>query len=103
MLLFSHDVEKRSPLSFRQVCQDLKIEQVVSTSTFINKRGHLYPDKIRKVRCMTENQDAKGVTDSSIICKTKESYIDVFEIDDNGIAIDIHNIRVPVDCIAYKV
>ncbi len=103
MLFFSDDVEKRSYSSLRQVCQDVMKEEVVRTSTLMNTPGNFFPETITTLRCITENRHASGVSDSSIICKTKEREINVVEADENGIPIDLPKVKVPMDCVAYRI
>ena len=99
-VIFS-DIQKRSYA--RQVCTNVMKEEVVSTSTLLNKVGSFYPDKVRKLSCMPENELAAGVSDSSIICKTKERIIDVLEFSDKGDVLNLHKVVVPEDCVAYKI
>ena len=95
------DIQKRSYA--RQVCTNVMKEEVVSTSTLLNKVGSFYPDEVRKLSCKTENELAAGVSDSSIICKTKKRSIDVFEFNDKGHVLNLHKVVVPEDCVAYKI
>ena len=94
------DIQKRSYA--RQVCTNVMKEEVVSTSTLLNKAGSFYPDEVRKLSCRTENERASVVSDSSIICKTKERSIYVFEFNDKGHVVNLHKVKVPEDCVAYK-
>jgi hypothetical protein len=83
------------------------VEEWVSTSTLIKNYlsypARLSPHKILKIRCKTEGKQASGVSDSNIICKTKEKQIDVVESNDQNVAIAVHNPKVPTDCVAYKI
>ncbi|CAB4007180.1 Hypothetical predicted protein, partial [Paramuricea clavata] len=91
----------------QQVCKDVIVEKWVSTSTLIKKDQlsypHLFPQNILKISCKTEGKQASGVSDSSIICKTKEKQIVVVEFNDKGVGIAVHNPKVPTDCVAYKI
>ena len=86
-----------------QVCTNVMKEEVVRTSTLLNKVGSFYPDEVRKLSCKTENELAAGVSDSSIICKTKKRVIDVLELNDKGYVLNLHQVVVPQDCVAYKI
>jgi hypothetical protein len=84
------------------------VEEWVSTSTLIKKDqlsypARLSPHKILKISCKTEGKQASGVSDSSVICKTKKKQIDVVESNDQNVAIAVHNPKVPTDCVAYKI
>ena len=100
MFIFS-DIQKRSYA--RQVCTNVMKEEVVSASTLLNRIGSFYPNEVRKLSCKTENEQAAGVGDSSIICKTKKRIIDIFEFNDKGDVLNLHRVAVPEDCVAYKI
>ena len=89
------------------MCKDVIVEEWVSTSTLIKKDQlsypHLFPQNILKISCKTEGKQASGVSDSSVICKTKKKQIDVVESNDQNVAIAVHNPKVPTDCVAYKI
>jgi hypothetical protein len=88
------------------VCKDVIVEEWVRTSTLIKKDQlsypHLFPQNILKISCKTEGKQASGVSDSSVICKTKKKQINVVEFNNQGVGIALHNPKVPTDCVAYK-
>jgi hypothetical protein len=99
-MLFFSDVQKRSYP--RPVCHEVVKEEFVSTNILVNKSGTFYPYTIQQISCKTEGGQAPGVSDSSIVCKTKEKIIEVFELDGSKI-IDLKQVKVPVGCVAYKI
>ena len=90
------------------MCKDVIVEEWVSTSTLIKNNqlsypASLFPQNILKISCKTEGKQAGGISDSSVICKTKKQKINVVEFNNERVGIALHNPEVPTDCVAYKI
>ena len=69
----------------------------------VKSAWNLFPDGIHTVHCNNDGGDAKGVTDPSIICKTKKKTLEIAEYDDKGKLMNKRYAKVPVDCVAHKI
>ena len=92
---------KRSSSQTSQVCQSLKEEKIVVTSTKLESVDQFLPETIITVGCKTKDQRAPGVDDVKVFCRTKEGVINVFKIK-NGTPVEFIQVPMPVDCVAYR-
>ena len=83
------------------MCQSLKEEKIVVTSTELNSVDEFYPNTITTVGCKTDDQRAPGVDDVKVFCRTKKGVINVLKIK-NDIPSDFVEVSIPVDCVAYR-